>query len=395
MAIFTLLFWGFSSACFGDTILIRMYMMQTVQILALIAYHIKKSEKNVYHAADALELIALVAFGGLTHYYFYIFAAAFGACVCLYLLLNKKYTLLAKYASSLWLGVAVACIVFPATLTRHIFGYRGSYALGTISRFNIGKFGKYLKMINSALYGNTLGLFAAAVLIYVVIQLASRYFTSKNNRTGKNWLFGTAELQLEGNNLLLMFTVIASVAFFYVAVQGSEVVNIRYIYAIYPLTALITEWLLSHMITSETGRGFCALLAIAIALLSVQQHGIDWAYQDYNLYKSKADALANYDCVIVCQTDKWCNVLQAFNVYVNMDEIRAVDETNLSDLQEILDERSTKSEPVCISFLSFWTDDEREALLNDILKHTDYTTYELSYDYYTPFDSSTTIYTLS
>ena len=154
-------------------------MLQTVQILAVIAYHIWKKDKSSYVLLDALELILLICLGGLTQYYFYIFAAVFGACICIYMLASKRFKLFVGYAASLWAGVIMALVIFPATIKYHLSGYRGNYATDSIGKFTFEKFRLYDEMINKELFAGI----AKPVLFVLLACAVCKVITWATNLT--------------------------------------------------------------------------------------------------------------------------------------------------------------------------------------------------------------------
>ena len=398
MAVTVLVFWGISASCFSNVVLIRMYMLQTVQILAVIAYHIHKKSKEKYNIIDAIELVVLIAVGGLTQYYFYIFAATLGLCVSLYFILNKKYKLFIGYATSLWTGVILAVIVFPATIKNHINGYRGSYATKSIGAVSPDKFRIYSAMIDSELFAGMIRIITVVVMMYLICKVlcwVTNLTVTRNNATHGylvqfNLKRPTLDLchgaiEVTEDWLLLLSVVFATIAFFYVAVQGSEIINVRYIYSIYPIVALCVGYLLFYVFKRHTAKIICAGCALFVAVLSIKVNGIDWSYTDYKDHKYEVEQLKNTDCVIVNRHDYWWNVLQGLNVYINMDEIRALYDTDLSQFQTLINERHSVDNPVCVAFPgdSNYSEDEKNAMLDTILESTSYSKYTLLYDYYT------------
>ena len=391
-----LLFWGLSASCFSNVVLIRMYMLQTVQILAVIAYHLWKKDKSSYVLLDALELILLICLGGLTQYYFYIFAAVFGACICMYMLASKRFKLFVGYAASLWAGVIMALAIFPATIKYHLSGYRGSYATDSIGKFTFEKFRLYGGMINKELLAGIakpiLFVLLACAICKVITWATNLTVTQKEHYcevrfTLKKLTFEEKQicLRLTENLLLIVTALIASAAFFYVAVQGSEIINVRYIYPVFPVVAMLIGCFFAKVLHKKAYQLICCVIALSIALLSTFTNGIDWAYLDYKNQISSAKSLQNVDCVIINRADGWWNVLQAINVYIDMNEIRALNDTDINRFQEILDERVDPSDKVCVAIPAdnHYTDDEKSALLDEILENTFYTHYTRTYDYYT------------
>lgn len=398
-----LIFWGLSASCLSNAVLIRMYMLQTAQILAVVAYHIYQRGKKKHNVIDALILVALITTGGLTHYYFYMFAAAFGMCICLDLILSKRYKLFLEYAIAMWSGVALALVIFPATITRHLNGYRGSYATDSIGSFSLNKFKMYFSMIDDELFAGFIKIFCCFGIIYLLFHLLACIISLTAERDEETHSFlvsfnlkkptlriSSGTIRVTDNFLMLMSIIFATTIFFYVAVQGSEIISVRYIYPIYPIIALVVMYLIIQVLKKQTCIAVSALVMLGVALFGVYTNGIDWSYLDYKDYKVYAEQLKNDDCVIINRQGYWWNVLQAINVYYNMNEVHALYDTDINTLQTLLDERSTVENPVCIAFPgdSNYSQDEKLEIMNRILGETIYTDYTLTYDY------NTTIYTL-
>ena len=402
-AVGTLIFWGLSASCFSNAVLIRMYMMQTTQILAIVAYHIYQRGKKKHNVFDALILIALITTGRLTHYYFYMFAAAFGMCICLDLLLRKRYKLLLEYAIAMWSGVALALVIFPATITRHLNGYRGSYATDSIGSFSLNKFKMYFSMIDDELFAGFVKIFCFFGIIYLLARILACIvsLTAERDEETQSFLvsfnlkkptlrISHGTIRITDNFSMLMSILFATIVFFYVAVQGSEIINVRYIYPIYPIIALAVMYLIIRVFKKQTYIAISVAVMLGVALLGVYTNGIDWSYLDYKDHKANAEQLKNDDCVIINRQGYWWNVLQAINIYCDMSEVRALYDTDINTLQALLNERSTVENPVCIAFPgdNNYSQDEKLEIMNRILEETTYTDYTLTYDYYT------TIYTL-
>ena len=390
--------WGLSASCFSNAVLIRMYMLQTTQILALTAYHIYQKNKKKHTVADGLVLVLLIATGGLTQYYFYMFAAALGMCVCLYLILRRKYKTFFEYAVAMWSGVVLALVIFPATLTKHLNGYRGSYATDSIGSFSMDKFKLYLSMIDDELFAGLLKIFCIVGVIYLFCRFFACIVDLKVERDEKKHSFllsfnlkknslkithGT--IRVTDDVLMLLSIVFATLVFFYVAVQGSEIINVRYIYPIYPIIALIAMYIIALIFKKKMHRSISILIVLGVSLLSVCTNGIDWSYLDYKNHETDAESLKHEDCIIINRQGYWWNVLQAINIYSDMSEIRALYDTDLNQFQALLDERTSMDDPVCIAFPedNNYSEDEKNEILNRILEETAYTNYTLAYDYYT------------
>lgn len=396
VAMVVVAFFGLSSACFSNLILVRMYMLQTFQLLLFALYNCLMFGKWKKNGVPAyIGLLLIVAFGGLTHYYFYFFAAMFGFVICIALLYLKEYKNLILYALSLWGGVIFAILVFPATL-KHIFGYRGEYATENIGGFEWDRIKVYFDFIDKYLFGKSatilvlflLLLFAAHILqVFFKIEILRTNHAAVSVRISRKEKAErlNKEITITFENWLFLSMSLAAMFFAYVAIQGSSIQSNRYIYGLYPLLALLTIAIIDFTLKrKKLKRAVFVMVCTVIPALSVFGSGIEWAYQDYPGTDVILPISGN-DIVIVCRDGQWINVLQGFPVYLEMDEIRCVYESEIDNINQFLQERSTTDDPVTVAFYSDaqYSDEERSNILNRIIDSTEYTTWEKVYDYQT------------
>lgn len=406
MACAALILWAFSSAGLSNAIFIRMYLLVTLWILALTAYHIFLWKRHVFNkdkidkniALQCIPLSLLVAAGGLTHYYFYFFAAVLGFCVCCYLLICHSLKTFFVYGISLWLGVGIALAIFPSTI-HHIFGYRGNYATNSLGTFDFTKFKTYFGFINRSLTGGVMGILLVIVFLVFayrhVIQPSLQKAVCSDNgiqfvfvkvpRSKSSYGKENIEVTISAHEILLGMVVMALLGFGYVSIQGSEIVDVRYIYPAYPLLSIfVVHFCYCFFIKSKRSVYLLLGSVIFVALFSVKVSGVDWTYSDYTAQISGKNSLEGKDCVIVCRDDTWVNVMQAINVYGIMDEVRCVYESQLDNIDAILQERET-DDPVCFAFFSDagYTDEEQKDILQSIQAKLNTHNIELSYDYLT------------
>lgn len=399
----TVILWAFSSAGLSNAMFIRMYLLVTLWILALVAFHVHFAKQNepkakhagfAYNTAQYIELILIIAAGGLTHYYFYFFAASFGLCVCAFLLLQRKYKLFLAYGSGLWLGVGLALVIFPAAL-KHIFGYRGEYATDNLGKIDFTKLKTYVSFIDESMFAGMTGIFIAAIIVTLIWR-----YIAKPAIKDIDWARDTVQIRFSIPRMqyrrdfavsitvrLILFGMltVALLAFLYVSIQGSEIVNTRYIYPAYPLLALFAVTIAykcwRKMKYANIGIVICA---VAFALFGVKVSGLDWAYSDFAAHATQVPSMYGKDCVIICRDGKWVNILQGINLYAKMDEVCCLYESNINEIQEILAKRQTKDD----LFVAFYSDanyseEEKTKILQEILDRTGMTNYDIIYDYYT------------
>jgi len=400
-AILTLLLWGLSSSCLSNIMLIRMYCLQTLEILLLVAFHVyilkhKRKMTVPYFVAIAL----LVTMGGLTHYYFYFFMAALGVLVCLYLLCSKKKMQMLAYGMSLVAGFTLAIAVFPSTII-HVFGYRGSYAIEGLKSLSVEKLNAYFHIANKSLMANSfrvVGVIFIFIMLYKVINIFFCHIHMKLlNDSGKHILEMNFErvktekicvrVNMEEADILCGFSIAASLALGYVAIQGSEIINARYIYPVYPFLAVVLVAILDWIVCSLVHKYKIFLLALccaAFAFGSIKINGIDWLYDDYRCHKEEAERLEGSDCVIICHDNSWNNIYEGMNLYVNMNQCCYLLDSQLDMINELIANRTNK-EQLIVSFPGDpgFTQEQRDEILKMIVDASDYSTFELAYDYYT------------
>lgn len=168
-------------------------------------------------------------------------------------------------------------------------------------------------------------------------------------------------------------------------IQGSSIENIRYIYPAFPYFSVFFVLAVQALLPQDRkGRRILCLLAVLLPILSIEVYGIDWLYSDFDQVTAGSEKLRGADCIVLFRDDTWVNVLQAIDVYRNMDEVRCVYVSEMDRMEQAIDERAT-DDPLCIAFYSDenYSPEEREAFLNGILARTPYQQYTMLYDYYT------------
>jgi len=176
---------GFSPAIFSGVMFIRMYMLLTFVCLLILYVHIraimsgKRMVKGFYLPVCFLSFV-----GFYIHYYFAVFLFFLAAAVTLYLFFHKesrKESFL--YAGSVFVGLAVSVLVYPACLS-HIFrGYRGTEAQDAfLDLGNIGeRFSFFFDLTNEYVFGNMLiVLLLCLILLALTVHVMKKRFIISN-----------------------------------------------------------------------------------------------------------------------------------------------------------------------------------------------------------------------
>ena len=339
--------WGLSAVGISNCMLIRMYLLQTLEVLLFAAAHIfiLKHKRNM--TVPYFIMLAFTVFlGGLTHYYFYFFVAGLGLCVCIYLLFVKRIKEMFAYGFSLVTGLAAAIAVFPATLD-HIFGYRGSYATKNLAGFAANKFMSYVKYINKAYFAGLLPIILLIVFVLVAVYIISKFviihisvFNDENKvrcttKVERRDIDGEYTGIISADMLLFAAVIIADAILAFVGVQGSELVSARYIYSALPIFAVFIVWCMSKLLPVIAPKCCNIVIGIVCVILcagSIKVNGIDWQYETYADQKAAVEEMSGKDCVIICHgDDMWNNIYAGVNAFSVMGRCRYVYEKDIKN----------------------------------------------------------------
>lgn len=398
--------WSLSSAGISNCMLIRMYLLQTLNVLLVAAAHVYiLKHKRKMTVPYFIMLAITVLFGGLTHYYFYFFVAGLGLCACIYLMYMKQIKQMLAYGFSLITGLLVALMVFPATLS-HVFGYRGSYATHNITGISEKKFIYYIKYVNRACFAGILPVLILAATVLVFIYILTRFvdISIKTQRSGMKLSYNVSVKRrdiskefsgiLEGRRILFASVCVADFILAFVSIQGSELVNARYIYSSLAVFIIVLVWCLKKLVSVVTKKHIMtvtSILCIFLCVGSLMANGVDWQYEDYKYKKTAIEEMRGQDCIIVCHgNNKWNNIYAGVNVFSQMGRCRYVYDEQLRDVLEYIKDCSDEV------YVAFINDPKYEKgaiqnMLKRIIKASKYEHFELQYSYSPIFVYSLTV----
>ena len=388
--------WGISSVGISNCMLIRMYLLQTFEVLLFAAAHIYILKHKKKMTVPYFIMLAFTVFlGGLTHYYFYFFVAGLGLCVCIYLLSVKRVKEMFAYGFSLVAGLVCAIAVFPATIA-HIFGYRGDYATKNLTGFSTRKFISYIVYVNKAYFAGLLPVILLIVIALIIVYIVSKFviihislkreehsikYSVDVNRIDVNGKYtGT----LSANALLFAAVVIADAILAFVGIQGSELVNARYIYSALPVFAIFMVWGMAKLLAVVAPVNYNVIIGVVCLILcagSIKVNGVDWQYVTYPERKEAVEQMAGKDCIIVCHGDgKWNNIYAGINAFSVMDRCRYVYEDDLGELSDLTADCGDELYMAVINDPRF-DKTEIQKDIKKIRKTTKYKNVEKTYDY--------------
>lgn len=308
-----------SIACFTMTIYLRMYSTLTFFVLSMIYMNLKIYEqKNTAKAKDFIILGVITLFGTLTQYYFILFEALTALIMLVFKIKEKCFKDLRNYIIAVGVGSVLALCIYPFIITNVLGGNRGlgsieiSVDFITIVTYMLYKICTYFQVLAKDVFINQVWLFVALTAIALVFAVYMRFVK-------KEKLSRTAFMAF-----------IPSIIYFIAISLVSPFNSDRYIMASLPLiVTLIVFTFLKLALLSKNKRVFytvpvCIAIICAIGIISVKPYYtygkkpelytpqtekcvfVGTAMLEWN---KSIDKLANYDEVMIVQTDKFSTTL--------------------------------------------------------------------------------------
>lgn len=180
MTTITCLLFGFQTGVLSGITFIRMYMLLTLWCLVLVLWHIPVWKRGIKLSLFSIKslfsigsLFFIVMAGFLTHYYFAVFLFFMATYNCLFQwLIKRNFRGSFVYGMVICIAMAVAVLIYPASLS-HIFrGYRGTEATGAF--FNIEntflRIDFFVELMDQSVFGGVL-VFLSLILILLFLTL--------------------------------------------------------------------------------------------------------------------------------------------------------------------------------------------------------------------------------
>ena len=308
-----------SIACFTMTIYLRMYSTLTFFVLSMIYMNLKIYEqKNTAKTKDFIILGVITLFGTLTQYYFILFEALTALIMLVFKIKEKCFKDLRNYIIAVGVGSVLALCIYPFIITNVLGGNRGlgsieiSVDFITIVTYMLYKICTYFQVLAKDVFINQVWLFVALTAIALVFAVYMRFVK-------KEKLSRTAFMAF-----------IPSIIYFIAISLVSPFNSDRYIMASLPLiVTLIVFTFLKLALLTKNKRLFytvpvCIAIICAIGIISVKPYYtygkkpelytpqtekcvfVGTAMLEWN---KSIDKLANYDEVMIVQTDKFSTTL--------------------------------------------------------------------------------------
>lgn len=265
------LFYGLSMGAISNYLFIRMYVVQTFFQVLLVYFTIKYIEKDAYNWKIILGLFITTILGGLTQYYYYIFAFLVTTILITIFLITKDFKKIVIYGLQSAASVITAFLLFPSVIDHVTSTNRGTEVLENAeNNFSINKLETFINYISRDLFNDKLFIITMFIIISLIFS-AILIFVRKNKQKDQ------IEKNLNINNnkkrsiLMILFSVIIYII---VVSQVSHYQVPRYIYPVYPLIIILSMvlilWVSTFILQSK--KMSAVLLIILTSIITVSSH---------------------------------------------------------------------------------------------------------------------------
>lgn len=326
--------WGFANGAFYLSNLVRMYAMLSFFCLLLVYVHCKiymtGLNKQLYW-----QLIVAIALGGLTHYYFCLFAAIYCFLFFCILLWQKECRQnVIAYCVNIVVGALLAIMIFPKMIY-HIFGgYQGDNVKDGILSLNF-QFIEVCDRINSYV------LYDKGILVGVITVLLFLVYLWREKKDAFKW---TAKK--------IMWINIALAGALYAVAMMKICVKARayYVSPCFAVLSVAVSFLLIRLLQwmGERYRGILLTLAILLLVITTVPRIIEGAKvaDAPNVSFMKIyEQYTHRDCIFVYEA--WDNLFtDQIGLMAEQDEIYCLDVSQLetATYPEALNQRRTNDD---------------------------------------------------
>lgn len=191
--------WGFSAAVISGVMFIRMYQWLTLFVLLCAYLHVRAIGRQEFGVRFLLPLIPTVFLGFMTQYYYIIFHFFMGAGMCFLFLKKRRIKELLLYGVSCGVGLLLAILYYPSSLS-HIFrGYRGTEAVSEFGNAanTVERLRFFAGLFNDYVMNGTLALW---LLLLCLLWVTAGYMRKRMGTAFLKAGGGSADLAEAGNS---------------------------------------------------------------------------------------------------------------------------------------------------------------------------------------------------
>lgn len=351
----TVIMFGFSISTIDNFVFIRMYFLLTAIQLLLLYVSLKYVEDNNHVKYLIITALTTIA-GGLTQYYFYLYAVFVTICVAVILISLKKIKYAIYYSLTSLLSVFTAFYIFPSVFD-HVKGSdRGEQVVGgLLGGLSEEKFKDYLDIINANTFAGY-GKVIVFVLLFLLIIISILYIFNRKQ---------VDFFKLEQFILILIPTCLS----FFLISQVSPFQTSRYIFAITPMFILVvlilSQFVFTSLLKNEVlvSSVLMFLVGTIVMLGFTETDKIEYLYPEMSSNHQKIENLNLNKAVVI--TDKTFKTKSQINELIEFNQFKQIDFSGVSGLYN--DDKLSK-ENEFVLFVE--KNNDSESVENDILENT-------------------------
>lgn len=396
LALLPCLLWGFSAAGISNILYIRMYLLLTFFMLILALWHIQLIKAEKIRVKHIIQLLLIVSLGGITHYYFYMFAFFVAVGYGIYFLFSKSFKKLFLYCVTMLGGVMLAVLMFPACLEHVFSGYRGTETRSNLFNSNLDQFKGFGDIINQSFFGGLIIPFLLVCLVICIIFIIVKLMFAFKNVNGEKKRIRdifivqkSDETENQINERLVNGFVVlfACLMFTLISVKVSPFIINRYLYPAYPFYAIYFLFVLvgvAKLIIKNKNIVFytSAIILLTMAILSINRSNIEFQYLDAPHFVEMAQKNSDKDCVYIYDNLQW------YDTYINLfclskyDEVYFLYKEDIDTISDVLEKRDTKDNGLVIYLPESMDEGEKENLLTKAIEKSQYKACNYLFNYY-------------
>ena len=173
-AVLTTLINGLTLISLNSTLYIRMYELCNLNILIITFLHMKIYNKEKIRPINIFLISTFMIFGGLTHYYFFIYAFVLYLIYTVKCIKQKNYKNLMIYNIGIFISSVIYILIFPYAISHIFFSYRGVTVEVDVIKNIVG----YCKKINQEFFN---GLLPFIIILTGIIAIKPKKSDIKMN----------------------------------------------------------------------------------------------------------------------------------------------------------------------------------------------------------------------
>ena len=288
IALITSAFSTFTIIGLSATMYIRMYELANFNILLLVYTLLKLLEKIELKFKDCIPVIIALLLGGLTHYYFFIFAFVIYMMYAIKCVKEKKFKNLGIFTGAMVVAAVIFLLIFPFAINHVLFSYRGLSGGGEVKYTE--KIKEFRKILKESMGGEYLkNILIVSIILYIINLIRKRKFEESK----------------------ILWVLLPTIAYFLMVAKNAPYIEIRYIIPIASTSAICAcyiIWTAAQKYTNEKIAGvITTILCAFLVFMPIKNANFNLSSLisfDYTQFNQIADRVEEENLPIIYIFDK-------------------------------------------------------------------------------------------